>query len=77
MQSNRELEEKIAKLEKRLEHLEALVCNVDKRLGLAGNVLTAAGRQMQNHATILRTHQEQLEKLSITLKDPGTTKLAN
>ena len=70
MQSNRELEV-------RIEKLEQLVSNIDKRLGLAGNVLAAAGRQMQNHATILQTHQEQLEKLSIILKDPGATKLAN
>jgi uncharacterized coiled-coil protein SlyX len=70
MQSNRELEA-------RIEKLEQLVANIDKRLGLAGNVLAAAGRQMQNYATVLQTHQEQLEKLSITLKDPGATKLAN
>jgi uncharacterized coiled-coil protein SlyX len=70
MQSNSELEA-------RIEKLEQLVANIDKRVSIAGDVLAAFGQKMENHATILRTHQEQLEKLSITLKDPGATKLAN
>ena len=64
-------------LEARIEKLEQLASNIDKRLTIVGDVLAACGRQMENHATILRTHQEQIEKLIITLKDPSATKLAN
>ena len=64
MQSNSELEEKIATIEERLLKVEQLLSNTDARVTLAGKILQALGKRLDNYATVLQTHQAQLEKLT-------------